>query len=109
MDQSLQTAELELKLQVSQHAVEMISKDEERRRAAVAQLLLQDELDELRDQLQEEEARANDVESALDDALVQNDQHQVENESLQDQTRTQTRELGNLRVRRPIDHGALCC
>lgn len=74
-------------------------KDEEIRQLRLNQALLQDQTDELHEQLDEEQARSDGLEQALDDALMQLDQLRAEQQSSQNQIRTQAREIANLKVR----------
>jgi len=59
---------------------------------------LQDENNELHEQLEEEQARADELEEALDEMMMQLDQHKAEAELVQNQFRTQSREVANLKV-----------
>ena len=95
---SVRTASLELSLERSKHSVEIVTKDEDIRKLRLRECLLQDEVDELHEQLEEEQARLDDVESALDDALMSLDQQKAEAELAQNQIRTQSREVANLKV-----------
>jgi chromosome segregation ATPase len=65
----------------------------------VSQCLLQDQIDELHEQLQEEQAHSDGLEDELRDALMQLDQHKAELDSLRNQNRTQVREVANLKVK----------
>lgn len=62
------------------------------------QCLLQDENSDLHEQLDEEQARSDDLEHALDEALIRIDEQKAEAEVAQNQIRTQSRELANLKV-----------
>lgn len=70
----------------------------------VSQCLLQDENSELHEQLEEEQARADELEEALDELMMQLDQHKAEAELVQNQFRTQSREVANLKVNKPLLH-----
>lgn len=59
---------------------------------------MQDENNELHEQLEEEQARADELEEALDEMMMQLDQHKAEAELVQNQFRTQSREVANLKV-----------
>ncbi|KAF2877797.1 hypothetical protein BDV95DRAFT_588824 [Massariosphaeria phaeospora] len=95
---SLRTANLELSLEKSKHSVEIVAKDEDLRKLRVSQCLLQDDNGELHDQLEEEQARSDELEDALDEALVQLDQYKAEGEQAQNRMRTQAREVANLKA-----------
>lgn len=97
---SLRTANLELSLAQSKQAIEAIVKDEEIRKLRVSQCLLQDQVDELHEQLEEEQARSDGLEDQLDQASLSLDQYKADTESAQQQIRTQSREIANLRVRK---------
>jgi chromosome segregation ATPase len=94
----LRTASLELSLERSKHSVEIVTKDENIRKLRLSECLLQDQVDELHEQLDEEQARSDGLENALDDALLSLDQHKAEAELAQNQIRTQSREVANLKV-----------
>lgn len=64
----------------------------------MAQCLLQDENTDLHEQLEEEQARSDELENALDDALAQLDEQRAEGEAAQNTIRTQAREIANLKV-----------
>lgn len=89
---------LELNLERSKHSVEIVAKDEEIRKLRVSQCLLQDDNSDLHEQLEEEQARSDELENALDGALAQLDEQRAEGEATQNQNRTQAREIANLRV-----------
>jgi chromosome segregation ATPase len=80
----------------------LVAKDEELRKLRVNQCLLQDENNELHEQLEEEQARADELEEALDEMMMQLDQHKAEAELVQNQFRTQSREVANLKVGKPL-------
>ena len=98
LQHSLRTATLELSLERSKHSVEAVAKDEEIRKLRVAQCLLQDDNSDLHEQLEEEQARADELENALEEALTQLDERHAEGETAQNTIRTQAREIANLRV-----------
>lgn len=75
-----------------------MAKDEEIRKLRVAHCLLQDENSDLHEQLEEEQGRADELETALDDALAQLDEQRAEGEAAQNTIRTQAREVANLKV-----------
>lgn len=77
----------------------MVAKDEEIRRLRLSQCLLHDQVDELHEQLDEEQTRTDQLEIALDEALMSLDQHKANAELSQNQSRTQAREVANLKVR----------
>ena len=58
----------------------------------------QDQIDDLNEQLDEEQARSDELEKALDDALSDLDQYKANAEAVQNQFRTQCREVANLKV-----------
>lgn len=60
--------------------------------------LLQDENSDLHEQLEEEQGRSDDLETALEDALAQLDEQRAEGEAAQNTIRTQAREIANLKV-----------
>lgn len=73
------------------------------------QCLLQDENSDLHEQLDEEQARSDELEAALDEALAEVDEHKAADEAAQNQIRTQSRENANLKVRTDRSmEGALC-
>ena len=96
----MRTSNLELSLAQSKYAIEGIVKDEEIRKLRLSQCLLQDQVDELHEQLDEEQARSDGLEEDLDQALLSLDQHQADADSSQNQIRTQSREIANLKVRK---------
>ncbi|PZD43031.1 Myosin-tail-1 multi-domain protein [Pyrenophora tritici-repentis] len=98
LQHSLRNATLELNLERSKHSVEVVAKDEEIRKLRVAQCLLQDDNSDLHEQLEEEQARSDELESALDEALTQLDERHAEGETAQNTIRTQAREIANLRA-----------
>lgn len=98
LQHSLRNANLELNLERSKHSVEVVVKDEEIRKLRVSQCLLQDDNNDLHEQLEEEQARSDELESALDEALIQLDEQKAESEAAQNQIRTQAREVANLKV-----------
>lgn len=77
-----------------------MAKDEEVRKLLVSQCLLQDENSDLHEQLEEEQARSDELETALDDALMELDEQKAAGEMAQKESRTQSREVANLKVRR---------
>lgn len=85
----------------------MVAKEEELRKLRVRQCLLEDERSDLHEQLDEEQARSDDLESALDEALIQLDEHKAAADVAQSQIRTQAREVANLKVCPPRCHGRL--
>jgi molybdenum cofactor biosynthesis enzyme MoaA len=68
------------------------------RKLRVSQCLLQDDNNDLHEQLEEEQARSDELENALDEALAQLDEQKAIGEAAQNQNRTQAREVANLRV-----------
>jgi predicted nuclease with TOPRIM domain len=76
----------------------VVAKDEELRKLRVAQCLLQDDNSDLHEQLEEEQARSDELENALEDAHAQLDEQKAENEAAQNTNRTQAREIANLKV-----------
>lgn len=76
----------------------VIVKDEEIRKLRVSQCLLQDDNSDLHEQLEEEQARSDELENALDEALAQLDEHKAADVAVQNQLRTQMRESANLKV-----------
>lgn len=87
-----------MNLERSKHSVEVVAKDEDIRKLRLQQLILEDEKDDLHSQLSEEEARSDGLEQALDEALAQLEQLQLDNQSFQNDMRTQSREIANLKV-----------
>jgi hypothetical protein len=77
----------------------VVAKDEEIRKLRVSQCLLQDDNGDLHEQLDEEQARSDDLENALDEALTQLDEQKALGEATHNQLRTQSREVANLKVR----------
>jgi predicted RNase H-like nuclease (RuvC/YqgF family) len=65
----------------------------------VCQRLLQDENDDLHEQLYDEEARLEELEGRLDNALMEVDEHKATGEMAQKEIRMQSREVANLKVR----------
>ena len=104
LQHSLRNATLELNLERSKHSVEVIVKDEEIRKLRVTQCLLQDANTDLHEQLEEEQARSDELENALDEALAQLDQKTAETETAEKRIRTQAREVANLKVSRTVLH-----
>jgi len=100
LQHSLRNATLELNLERSKHSVEVVAKDEEIRKLRVSQCLLQDDNSDLHEQLEEEQARSDELENALDEALAQLDEQKARDEAAQNQIRTQARENANLKVRK---------
>ncbi|KAF2786992.1 hypothetical protein K505DRAFT_422051 [Melanomma pulvis-pyrius CBS 109.77] len=98
LQHSLRTANLELSLEKSRNSVAIVAKDEEIRKIRVNKCLLQDEINELHEQLEEEQARADELEEALDEVMLQLDQHKAEADSVQNQFRIQAREVTNLKA-----------
>jgi len=80
----------------------VVAKDEEIRKLRVNQCLLQDDNSDLHEQLEEEQARSDELENALDEALAQLDEQKAADEAAQNQIRTQTRENANLKVCAPL-------
>jgi hypothetical protein len=64
----------------------------------VAQCLLQDENSDLHEQLEEEQARSDELEASLEEALAQLDEQQAAAEAAQNTIRTQAWEVANLKV-----------
>lgn len=98
LQHALRTAKLELSLEKSRHSVEIVAKDEDIRKLRVKQCLLQDEVGDLHEQLDEEQARSDELEAALDNALMELDEQKAAHESAQKEIRTQSREIAGLRV-----------
>ncbi|CAO2654214.1 Nn.00g109470.m01.CDS01 [Neocucurbitaria sp. VM-36] len=98
LQHSLRNANLELSLERSKHSVEVVAKDEEIRKLRVSQCLLQDDNNDLHEQLEDEQARSDELENALDEALAQLDEQKAASEVAQNQIRTQAREIANLRA-----------
>ncbi|KAJ4375082.1 hypothetical protein N0V83_002162 [Neocucurbitaria cava] len=98
LQHSLRNANLELNLERSKHSVEVVAKDEEIRKLRVSQCLLQDDNNDLHEQLEEEQARSDELENALDEALAQLDEQRAVGEAAQNQIRTQAREIANLKA-----------
>ena len=69
------------------------------RKLQVGRCLLQDEISDLHEQLDDEQARADDLETALNEALTQLDGQTAAAEQTQTRLRTQTRAIANLKVR----------
>lgn len=76
-------------------------KDEQIRKLRVSQCLLESDNSDLHEQLEEEQARSDELENALDDALLSLDEQRAEGEAAQNQIRTQSREIANLKVGAP--------
>lgn len=76
----------------------MVAKDEEIRKLRVSQCLLQDDNSDLHEQLEEEQARSDELENALEEALAQLDEQTAQGEAAQNRIRTQAREVANLKV-----------
>ncbi|KAG9186098.1 hypothetical protein G6011_02654 [Alternaria panax] len=98
LQNSLRNATLELSLERSKHSVEAVVKDEEIRKLRVAQCLLQDDNSDLHEQLEDEQARSDELEASLEEALAQLDEQQAEAEAAQNTIRTQAREVANLKA-----------
>ena len=98
LQHSLRSASLELSLAQSKHSVEAVARDEEIRKLRVSQCLLENDNSDLHEQLEEEQARSDELENALDDALLNLDEQKAESEVAQNQIRTQSREIANLKV-----------
>ena len=64
----------------------------------MSQCLLQNDNSDLHEQLHEEEARSDELETALDEALAHVDEQTAIGEAAQNQIRTQAREIANLKV-----------
>lgn len=101
LQHSLRSANLELNLSRSKHSIDVVVKDEEIRKLQVSQCLLADDNSDLHEQLEEEQARSDELENALDDALLNLDEQKAEGEAAQNQIRTQSREIANLKVCAP--------
>lgn len=82
----------------SKHSVESVAKDEDIRKLRVSHCLLESDNSDLHEQLEEEQARSDELENALDDALLNLDEQKAESEVAQNQIRTQLREIANLKV-----------
>ncbi|KAF2030834.1 hypothetical protein EK21DRAFT_64670 [Setomelanomma holmii] len=98
LQHSLRNATLELNLERSKHSVDVVAKDEEIRKLRVSQCLLQDDNSDLHEQLEEEQARSDELENALDEALAQLDEQKTADEAAHNQIRTQARENANLKA-----------
>ncbi|KAF1350281.1 hypothetical protein EJ07DRAFT_169230 [Lizonia empirigonia] len=98
LQHSLRSASLELSLAQSKHSVEVVVKDEQIRKLRVSQCLLESDNSDLHEQLEEEQARSDELENALDDALLSLDEQRAEGEAAQNQIRTQSREIANLKA-----------
>ncbi|KAF2819730.1 hypothetical protein CC86DRAFT_127113 [Ophiobolus disseminans] len=98
LQHSLRNTTLELNLERSKHSVEVVAKDEEIRKLRVSQCLLQDSNGDLHEQLEEEQARSDELENALEEALAQLDEQKAADEASQNQIRTQARENANLKA-----------
>jgi predicted RNase H-like nuclease (RuvC/YqgF family) len=98
LQHSLRSASLELSLAQSKHSVEAVARDEEIRKLRLSQCLLENDNSDLHEQLEEEQARSDELENALDDALLNLDEQKAESEVAQNQIRTQSREIANLKV-----------
>ncbi|KAL1597338.1 hypothetical protein SLS60_008922 [Paraconiothyrium brasiliense] len=96
---AVRLAGLELSLERSKHSVDIVAKDEDIRKLRVGQCLLQDENGDLHEQLEEEQARADDLENQLNQAHAELDVQIAAAELAQNQIRTQAREVANLKVR----------
>ncbi|KAH8727971.1 hypothetical protein GQ44DRAFT_610391 [Phaeosphaeriaceae sp. PMI808] len=88
----------DLNLERSKHSVEVVVKDEEIRKLRVSQCLLQDGNSDLHEQLEDEQARSDELENALDEALAQLDEQRAAAEVAGNQMRTQARESANLKA-----------
>lgn len=93
-----QTLTFELNYERSARAVECVSKDEDIRRLRFQLLLLEDENDELNNQLAEEEARVEDLEQSVIDALSQLDRSESNAQRLNNELRLKARDLDNMKV-----------
>ncbi|KAF2631553.1 hypothetical protein BU25DRAFT_445667 [Macroventuria anomochaeta] len=98
LQHSLRSATLEISLARSKHSVEVVAKDEEIRKLRVSQCLLESDNSDLHEQLEEEQARSDELENALDDALLTLDEQKAAGEAAQNQIRTQSREIANLKA-----------
>ncbi|KAJ8114415.1 hypothetical protein OPT61_g3706 [Boeremia exigua] len=98
LQHSLRSANLEISLARSKHSVELVAKDEEIRKLRVSQCLLESDNGDLHEQLEEEQARSDALESALDEALLSLDEQKAEGDAAQNQIRTQLREIANLKA-----------
>ena len=98
LQHSLRSTSLELSLARSKHSIDVVVKDEEIRKLQVSQCLLASDNSDLHEQLEEEQARSDELENALDDALLNLDEQKAEGEAAQNQIRTQSREIANLKV-----------
>ena len=78
--------------------MQAVAKDEEIRKLRLSQCLLESDNSDLHEQLEEEQARSDELENALDDALLSLDEQRAESEVAQNQIRTQSREIANLKV-----------
>lgn len=97
----MRSTQLELSLAQSKHSVQVVVKDETIRKLRVRQCLLESDNSDLHEQLEEEQARSDQLETALDDALLNLDEQKAEGDAAQNQIRTQSREIANLKVRIP--------
>ena len=75
-----------------------MAKEEEIRKLRVSQCLLQDDNSDLHEQLEEEQARADELENALDEALAQLDEQRANSDAAQNDIRKLSREVANLKV-----------
>ncbi|KAF9696386.1 hypothetical protein EKO04_005586 [Ascochyta lentis] len=98
LQHSLRSANLELSLARSKHSVEIVVKDEDVRKLRIRQCLLEGDNSDLHEQLEDEQARSDELEHALDDALLNLDEQKAEGEAAQNQIRTQSREIANLKA-----------
>ncbi|KAF3010708.1 hypothetical protein E8E13_006392 [Curvularia kusanoi] len=98
LQHSLRSTSLELSLARSKHSIDVVVKDEEIRKLQVSQALLASDNSDLHEQLEEEQARSDELENALDDALLNLDEQKAEGEAAQNQIRTQSREIANLKA-----------
>lgn len=67
----------------------------------MSQCLLESDNSDLHEQLEEEQTRSDELEAALDDALLSLDELKAEGEAAQNQIRTLSREIANLKVGAP--------
>jgi predicted RNase H-like nuclease (RuvC/YqgF family) len=109
LQHSLRNTTLELELARSKHSVEAVAKDEEIRKLRVSQCLLQDDNGDLHEQLDEEQARSDELENALEEALAQLDEQTAADEAAQNQLHTKARENANLKVGALVQRGVAIC
>lgn len=109
LQHSLRNTTLELELARSRHSVEAVAKDEEIRKLRASQCLLQDDNSDLHEQLDEEQARSDELENALEETLAQLDEQTAADEAARNQLRTKARENANLKVCALVQRGFAIC